>query len=278
MAPSLQVFFSEGATEMAIWLAIVALAFVLLVTIKMLRIRHVIVYGYQQALKYSRGRYAGTLGPGSYWIASSFSLIVAVDTRTEFVTIPGQDVLSADGVALKVSLAAEFQLVDADLAVNKTANFRSSLYLTLQMALREIITSEKIDALLENRAGISAKLMELASGKASALGLKLVSADVKDVMLSGDMKRAYAQVIKAQKEGQAALERARGETAALRNLANAAHTMDENPNLLQLRALQALADSSGNTLVLGLQSVAIPLAKGNGKPQQTPRKRGREEE
>src|SRR5260370_21278721 len=112
MDASLQVFFSEGATEMAIWLAIVALAFVLLVTIKMLRIRHVIVYGYQQALKYSRGRYAGTLGPGSYWIASSFSLIVAAGTRSEFLNIPGQEVLTADGVSLKIRLAAEFQLVD----------------------------------------------------------------------------------------------------------------------------------------------------------------------
>lgn len=41
--------------------------------------------------------------------------------------------------------------------------------------------------------------------------------------------------------------------------------MDDNPNLLQLRALQALADSSGNTLVLGLPSNAIPLTKQDGK-------------
>src|SRR5262249_10211862 len=71
----------------------------------------------------------------------------------------------------------------------------------------------------------------------------------------------FAQVVKAQKEGQAALERARGETAALRNLANAARTMEENPTLLQLRALQTLADSPGNTLVLGLPNGAVPVAK-----------------
>jgi hypothetical protein len=50
-------------------------------------------------------------------------------------------------------------------------------------------------------------------------------------------------VVKAQKDGQAALEKARGKTAALRSLANAARMMDDNPNLLQLRALQAFADS-----------------------------------
>lgn len=262
---------------MPIVAAIVALALVLLIASRMCRIRHVIVYDYQQALKYSRGRYAGTLGPGSYWILASFSNIVPVDTRSEFVTIQGQDVLSADGVALKVSLASEYQVVDANLAVNKTANFRSSLYLTLQMALRQIISNEKIDALLENRAGISGKLMELASGKAGELGLKLISVDVKDFMLSGDMKKAYAQVIKAQKEGQAALERARSETAALRNLANAARTIDENPNLLQLRALQALEESSGNTLVLGLPSTAVAVANRDGRGQKSPGKSDREE-
>jgi regulator of protease activity HflC (stomatin/prohibitin superfamily) len=244
-----------------LFVGVIALALIF----RMFRLRHVIVYEYQRALKYSTGRYIGTLNPGSYWIASNFSSIVPVDVRPEFITIPGQDVLSADGVTLKVSLAAEFQVDDPNLAINKSANFRTSLYLTLQMALREIIGKEKIDALLENRAGISGKLIELTSGKATELGLKLISADVKDMMFSGDMKKAFAQVIKAQKEGQAALERARGETAALRSLANAARTMDDNPNLLQLRALQTLADSSGNTLVLGLPGGALPVARSGEK-------------
>jgi regulator of protease activity HflC (stomatin/prohibitin superfamily) len=90
------------------------------------------------------------------------------------------------------------------------------LYLTLQMAVREIVGKEKIDTLIENRAGFSSKLTELTSGKASEYGLKLKSADIKDIMFPGEMKKAFAQVVKAQKEGQAALEKARGETAATR--------------------------------------------------------------
>jgi hypothetical protein len=140
------------------------------------------------------------------------------------------------------------------------------------MALREIVGKEKIDTLIENRAGIGPKLMDLTSGKASEFGLKLLSADVKDIMFPGEMKKAFSQVVKAQKEGQAALERARGETAALRNLANAARTMDDNPNLLQLRALQALTDSSGNTLVFGLPG-SIPIAKQGDKNTVTPKKK-----
>jgi len=253
-----------------LWIVVLLVIFAVVLW-KMLPVKHVIIYEYQRGLLYKRGRYVTTLSPGSYWISSTFSMVYPVDIRSEFITIPGQDVLSADGVTVKVSLAAEFQVADPNLAVNKTANFRGNLYLHLQMALREIVGKEKIDALLENRTGLSGKLMELTVAKAEAMGVKLISVDVKDLSFAGDMKKAFAQVVKAQKEGQAALERARGETAALRSLANAARTMDDNPNLLQLRALQALTDSPGNTLVLGLPNGALPVKPGNkplGKPEE----------
>ena len=179
---------------------------------------------------------------------------------------------------MKVSLAAEVQVADPNVAINKNANFQNSLYLTLQMAVREIVGKEKIDTLIENRAGFSSKLTELTSGKATEFGLKLISADIKDIMFPGEMKKAFAQVVKAQKDGQAALEKARGETAALRSLANAARMMDDNPNLLQLRALQAFADSGGNTLVLGMPNGSIPLVKRGEKTSLPPRKGPKEED
>jgi regulator of protease activity HflC (stomatin/prohibitin superfamily) len=260
-----------------LWLAVIV-AVLLVVALKVVPIKRVTVYEYQKGLKYIKGRYIATLGPGQYWILSFFSSVVPVDIRPEFLTIQGQDVLSADGVTLKVSLAAEFNVADPNVAINKNASFRTSLYLTLQMALREIVGKEKIDVLIENRAGIGAKLMELTSAKASEYGLRLISADVKDIMFPGDMKKAFAQVVKAQKEGQAALERARGETAALRSLANASRMMDDNPNLLHLRALQALADSSGNTLVWGFPNGSIPLGKQSDKSVAPARKESKEED
>lgn len=243
-----------------LWIPILAVI-VLFIVFRTFPLKRVIVYEHQRALRYRKGRYIGTIGPGQYWIFSRSSAITPVDTRPEFITIQGQDVLSADGVTLKISLAAQFQVADPHVAVNKNSNYRTSLYLTLQMAVREIVGSEKIDALLDNRAGISTKLMDLTAKKAVEFGLTLISADIKDMMFPGEMKKVFAQVVKAQKEGQAALERARGETAALRNLANAARTMEENPSLLQLRALQTLTDSSGNTLVLGLPSGTVPVPK-----------------
>ena len=67
---------------------------------------------------------------------------------------------------------------------------------------------------------------------------------------SAELKRAFADVLKAKQEGQAALERARGESAALRNLANAARLLDGNPALQNLRLLQSLT---------GAQQSAYPI-------------------
>jgi regulator of protease activity HflC (stomatin/prohibitin superfamily) len=265
VVPPGQAFESGKFMTEILWIAVL-IAVLLAILVKLVPVKRVVVYEYQKALKYHNGRCVAVLGAGRYWILPFFTSVVPVDIRPEFLTIPSQDVLSADGVSLRVSLAAEFQVSDVSLAINKNANFRADLYLTLQIALREIVGKEKIETLVANRVAIGPKLMETAASKADSFGLKLLNADVKDVMFAGEMKTAFAQVVKAQKEGQAALERARGETAALRSLANAARMMDDNPNLLQLRALQSLADSKGNTLVLGLPGGSLPIAKNPENP------------
>ena len=107
----------------------------------------------------------------------------------------------------------------------------------------------------------SEKLVELTKDKVKELGLKLLSVNIKDIMFPGPLKQIFAQVVKARKEGQAALEKARGESAALRNLSNAAKMIETNPNLMNLRLIQSLGESSGNTLVLGMpsQTTTLPI-------------------
>jgi hypothetical protein len=88
-------------------------------------------------------------------------------------------------------------------------------------------------------------------------------------MFPADLKRAFADVLKAKQEGQAALERARGESASLRNLANAARVLEGNPALMNLRLMQSLtaAQNAGNTVVLGLPGGFVPLKNGKaGSP------------
>jgi regulator of protease activity HflC (stomatin/prohibitin superfamily) len=221
------------------------------------------VFEYERGLRYDRGAFTSVLEPGQYWYAPFHTTIQKVDVRPHFVSITGQEVLSADGVSLKVSIAANFEIVDANVAVNRVISYQEALYLELQLALREIVGAADIDTVLSGRSELSKNLMEIAAPKAVDLGLNLISVNIKDIMFPGKLKEIFAQVVSAKQEGLAALEKARGETAALRSLANAAKMIDGNPNLMQLRLVQAMSDTSGNSFVLGLpsQSIPVPISK-----------------
>jgi regulator of protease activity HflC (stomatin/prohibitin superfamily) len=220
----------------------------------------VTVYEFERGLKYSRGRFVGGVEPGQHWIYAPKTQIRKLDVRPTFVSVPGQDVLTADGVTLRVSLAVEYEIVDPERAVNSVEDYRDALYLTVQLALRDLVGGTEVDDLLSKRAEIGRTLLEQTASALEKFGLRIASVELKDIMFPGDLKRMMAQVVQARKEGQAAVEKARGETAALRNLANAARLMEGNPALMQLRLLQQLAGSSGNTVVVGLPgSTPLPL-------------------
>lgn len=247
----------------ALLLAIVLVA--LLVVMIGRVVQRITVFEYERGLKYERGRFTGVLEPGQYWIVRSKTAIKRVDIRPRVVTISGQEVLSSDGVSVKVSLAANFAIVEPDLAINKHGNYQESLYLQLQLAAREILGGVDVETMLANRGELSNRLLESGRPQAEALGLELIDAGVKDIMFPGKLKDLFAQVLAAKQEGLAALERARGESAALRNLANAARMLDDNPNLVQLRVLQAIGETSGNTVVLGVPGLPPQLSKSTRK-------------
>lgn len=251
--------------ETVVVIVIVA-AVVLIVGLKAMGLRRVVVYEYQRGLKYRNGKFLEAVGAGRYRIFPSIT-IVPVDVRPMLVTVPSQEVISADGVTVKITVVAQYEVADPAIAINKNANYQQAFYLLMQMAVRQLVSAEKVDGIIEQRASLSGRIVELTQEKIAALGVRLISAEVKDVMLPGELRRTFAQVVKAQKEGQAALERARGETAALRSLANAAKMAEGNPNLLQLRALQLMSESSGNTIMLGVPAGIPGPVSGNGSAQ-----------
>ncbi len=212
--------------------------------------QQVTVFEYENALRYKYGKFRKLLDPGWYWYIRPMEMIQKIDMRSRFVSILGQEVLSSDHVSIKISLAANYKIADAYLAINNSVNYQESLYLLLQLRLRDMIGSVPVDELLAKRGQIGEMLLDSSKDKASEMGISLLDVNIKDIMFPGELKNIYAQIVNARNQGLAALERARGESAALRNLANAAKMLEDNPALLQLRILQAVGGSSGNAIIL----------------------------
>ena len=135
-----------------------------------------------------------------------------------------------------------------------------------------VLHAESImDALLTQRVAIATQLRDLVAPLAEAVGVKIHAAEVRDVMLPGELRKAFSETLKAKQEGQAALERARGESAALRNLANAARLIESQPALATLRFLQILGNANANQmLVMNDMSAFAPAAKARGNARAAP--------
>jgi regulator of protease activity HflC (stomatin/prohibitin superfamily) len=236
-----------------------ALVFLVLAIILTRAIRGVTVFEFERAVKFSRGHLVGVLEPGIYWYLPYFTRIQKVDTRPTRVAVSGQEVLSADGVAVKTSIAATFRIVDPEAALLQTDSYQAAVHTELQLALRSIISGMPVEELLEKRPELAARLKAAAGEPLRTLGIELQDAALRDLTFPGELKKIFTQVVKARQEGLAALEKARGETAALRNLANAAQMIERNPQLMHLRLLQVLGQQPGNTVVLGLQQGGTPI-------------------
>ena len=209
-------------------------------------------------------KFVETLGAGRYVRWGRFFSTCLQDLRKTSLLVAGQDVLTADNVGLKLSLLVTYQVTDPSKAAHETQNWHGDLYNVAQLALRAVVGGAAVEALLNQRLEIGAQLLARVQPEAAKIGINVHAVEVKDVMFAADLKRAFADVLKAKQEGQAALERARGESASLRNLANAARVLEGNPALMNLRLMQSLtaAQNAGNTLVLGVPGGFVPLKNG----------------
>lgn len=247
--------------------ALTAIAFIMaVIAIKMAfpkLLVKVTVLEFQRGLMYRDGKFVKVLEPGSYWTFPFNTRVTLIDIRQAYTIIPSQELLTADSMSVKMTLAVQYKVVDAYAAINMVDSYISALYTVTQLALRDIVSSMKIDELMSARQKVADELYTAVSGKAAEFGLELITANIRDLMVPGEMKKVMSQVVKAQKEAQAALEKARGETAALRSLANAAKMVEDAPTLMQLRLLQSIGESTGNTVVFGMPTngSALPFAK-----------------
>ncbi len=223
--------------------------------------KKIVIREYESGMLYKNGKFKKLLGAGRFWINGWSTEITRVDSRLKTETIPGQEVLTQDQVGLKVSIGIQYQIENPEKALHISESYYSDLYQTAQLALRSIVGNQKIEELLENRSAIGTALLEMVVPDAEKIGLKIHRIDVKDIMFPGDLKKIFAEEVKARKESQAAVERARGESASLRNLANAAKMLENNPALMDLRVLQALSSSGDN----GGNIFITRLPRGMGK-------------
>src|ERR1044072_3650927 len=209
------------------------------------------VYVYQRGLLYRYGKLESVLAAGKHRRWGSGWALRSVDMRRREEVIALQEILTQDGLGVRMSAVCAYAVENPEMAVHSVEDFRSSAYTIVQLAMRDAVTGQTAENRLTPRRQPGGVIHGACVDEFKEIGLKLSSLQIRDISLPGDLKKAFAQVVLAQKEAMASLERARGEMASLRSLANAAKMLENNPALLQLRMLQSLSEAKGATIVLG---------------------------
>ena len=234
------------------WLLLLLVILVVIVVLGSRFVGSMTIHEYERGVRFVRGKFTGLADAGTTYFFKPTTEIRVLDVRPTSITIEGQEVMTSDGVALKVSLVARYVVGDAAAFVMSDSASGRTMYLDIQLGLREVVAGQTVDEILAARTTIGPEILALVAPQVMTIGIELTAVEVRDVMVPSDLKRAFAAVVAARHDGAAALERARGETAALRSLANAGRMVGDNPGLLSLRVVQELSARSGNTVVLGL--------------------------
>lgn len=222
-------------------------------------VKEVVVSEWEAGLLYEDGRYVKTLGAGRHKLVgrpwARGKSVTRVDLRRQLLSVTGQELLTADGLAVRLNLTAEWRVVDPAVAVHGTENYLHVLYEAVQLALRHAVHTRTLETLLADRAALSEELKGALKSDADRLGVEVMRVGLKDIVLSGELKKLLAREAEILREGKAALAAAREEVAAARARANTAKLLAESPALMRLRELEAIekvGSGAGNTVLVAL--------------------------
>jgi regulator of protease activity HflC (stomatin/prohibitin superfamily) len=224
--------------EIAIFTTLLFIAGFLLVFIVLPGIR--IVNQYERGVILTLGKYTSTRGPGLNWIFPVIQTMTKVDMRILTVDIPQQEVITKDNVPAGINGVVYFRVEKAELVVIEIQNFKTAVSQYAQAALRDVIGSVELDALLAERDKIADEIEKIVSEGTSSWGVNVQSIKIQDIELPADMKRVMAKQAESERERRAVIIRAEGELKASENLALAAQNLTNVPGGMSLRTLKTI--------------------------------------
>lgn len=225
---------------------------------------------FEKAVMYVDGKFSKIVDPGNYnfWKNNTIIVISKADLRTIQMEIAGQEILTKDKAALRVSFYLQYNIKDIVKAIVNNKEYDKQLYVLMQLALREFVGALTLDELLEKKENVSDYIVSSVSEKAEALGVVIKGSGIRDIILPGDMKDIMNQVLVAEKKAQANTIMRREETASTRSLLNTAKLMEDNAMLFKLKEMEYVEKiaekinnislSGGSHLVDQLKQIFVP--------------------
>jgi regulator of protease activity HflC (stomatin/prohibitin superfamily) len=197
---------------------------------------------YERGVVFFLGRFQGVKGPGPIIIIPIIQQIVRVDLRVITLDVPEQDVISRDNVTVRVNAVLYYRVVDAERAIIQVENYNNATSQLAQTTLRSVLGQHDLDAMLAEREKLNADIQQILDERTAGWGIKVTNVEIKRVDVDETMIRAIARQAEAERDRRARIILAEGEQQAAQRLLEAANILAQQPQALQLRYLQTIAN------------------------------------
>ena len=216
----------------------------------MARNKEIYIKDTHRGLWYEDGVLTRTLEAGRYEIPPEHGFwggrrpkveVQLVDVRERELTIKGQEILTADKVAIRVSIIVQFRVTDPRAAIHEVEAYEDRLYSDVQLAARRSLASMTLEEILTNRNRLSEDILADVKEIAARYGVAILRADVKDLVFPGNLQEIMNKVLAAERLSQAQLveARTRAQTQQIEAQATAETRRMESETLAAAARLQA---------------------------------------
>jgi regulator of protease activity HflC (stomatin/prohibitin superfamily) len=199
-----------------------------------------VVNQYERGVVLTLGKYSSTKTPGLNWIFPVIQKITIADLRISTVDIPQQEAITKDNVPVGINGVVYYRVEKAELAILEIQNYPMAVSQYAQAALRDVIGSVELDALLAERDQIADEIKKIVDVATNSWGINVNSIKIQDIELPADMKRVMAKQAESERERRAVIIRAEGELKASENLSLAARNLSNVPGGMSLRTLKTI--------------------------------------
>lgn len=193
------------------------------------------IYEGHIGILWKRGKIVRELAAGRHrYSALRGERIEDFDARVVQFTSHAEEFATKDNLVVRCAPSVEYRIANPTKLLQRSADHTQQIRTTLVDALRIEISKQTLDDLLVAQEALHEAVAMTTKKKFETVGLELVSLSPLNLLIPRSLRQAFEAEVAARKRAAADLEEARGRTAVLRHLANAASLVERQPALLQL--------------------------------------------
>jgi regulator of protease activity HflC (stomatin/prohibitin superfamily) len=188
--------------------------------------------------------------------------LYVVDMRMQSIQLKGQNTITKDNISVSIDAVVFTKVEDPMKVILQIENYKDAVAKYAQTSIRDVMGKYSLDEMLMNREEVANAFKDKVDELSKVWGVDITKAEMQDMALPDDMKRALAVKAEADREAQAVVIKADAELKASEILKQAAENM-KDPNAMQLRILAAVSEVSkeaANTIIMALPLETLKYA------------------